>query len=273
MKKQRFPLLPALLAVLALTLAACQSAVPPAEPTATQAPAVEETSAPAPSVTAADQAVTDGMVTIDEAVSNGAGWVVIHAQADGKPGPILGYAPLADGVNRNVTVEIDAAGATETLYAMLHTDTGEAGVFEFPNGADAPVQADGKVAVAPFAVSVMSAGAQVEAAQDAALGTFLTDAEGMTLYVFLNDAPGQSNCYDTCAQNWPPLLTDGAPTAGEGVDAALLGTAERSDGAMQVTYNGWPLYYFAADAAPGDVKGQGVKDVWYVIAPDGGIIR
>jgi predicted lipoprotein with Yx(FWY)xxD motif len=57
------------------------------------------------------------------------------------------------------------------------------------------------------------------------------------------------------------------------LNASLLGTSPRTDGAEQVTYNGWPLYYFANDAAPGDTNGQGVNDVWYVIAPSGEVIR
>ena len=59
----------------------------------------------------------------------------------------------------------------------------------------------------------------------------------------------------------------------DGVDEALLGTASRTDGSSQVTYNGWPLYYFAADSAPGDINGQGVNDVWWVVDPSGDAIR
>ncbi|RME88605.1 MAG: hypothetical protein D6770_06610, partial [Anaerolineae bacterium] len=105
-----------------------------------------------PSVTVMDQDIVNGTVTVAEVVSNGPGWIVIHAQADGKPGPILGYAPVADGVNKNVVVEIDAANATETLYAMLHTDAGEAGKFEFPDGPDVPVKVDDKIVTPPFKV-------------------------------------------------------------------------------------------------------------------------
>jgi predicted lipoprotein with Yx(FWY)xxD motif/plastocyanin len=98
---------------------------------------------------------------------------------------------------------------------------------------------------------------------------FLVDAKGMTLYLFLNDTPNTSNCYDACAQNWPPLLVTGSPVAGDGLDGAKLGTTARTDGTTQVTYNGWPLYYFAADKLAGDTNGQDVKQVWYVISPAG----
>lgn len=98
-------------------------------------------------------------------------------------------------------------------------------------------------------------------------GEILVGPDGLTLYVFDNDMEGESTCYDDCAENWPPLTGD--VSAGEGVDAALLGTTERDDGSVQVTYAGNPLYYFAADSAPGDVEGQGVGDIWWVVAPDG----
>ena len=284
MFKSRYPLYFAFLAIFTLALAACQSAAPVSE--STEAEAVEEApaeepkedasaEAPAvtPSVSVMDQEVADGTLTIAEVVSDGAGWIVIHAQADGKPGPILGFAPVAAGANSDVVVEVDAMGVTETVYAMLHTDAGEMGKFEFPGGPDAPVMVDDKVVLAPFAVassSMASAeGALVKVAENMKFGAFLVDADGMTLYIFLNDEPDKSNCYDACAQNWPPLLSDGAPVAGEGVDGALLGTTERSDGGVQVTYKGWPLYYFAADAVAGDTNGQGIKDAWYVVGPDG----
>ena len=96
------------------------------------------------------------------------------------------------------------------------------------------------------------------------LGSILVDAEGMTLYLFESDTDGSSTCYDDCAASWPALVGD-APTGGEGIDASLLGTTERDDGDVQVTYAGQPLYTFASDQAPGDVEGQGVGDVWFVV--------
>jgi predicted lipoprotein with Yx(FWY)xxD motif len=99
------------------------------------------------------------------------------------------------------------------------------------------------------------------------LGEIITDPEGATLYIFTPDEQGDPTCFDDCAANWPPLTTELA--AGEGLDTSLLALADRGDGTMQVTYNGWPLYYFAADAAPGDINGQGIGDIWWVIGPDG----
>lgn len=105
------------------------------------------------------------------------------------------------------------------------------------------------------------------------VGDILVDADGKTLYLFLNDTDEESTCYDDCEANWPPLVADGDPVAGDGVDASKLGTTERTDGTMQVTYDGMPLYHFAADEAAGDLNGQGVGEVWYVVAPDGSAIE
>jgi predicted lipoprotein with Yx(FWY)xxD motif len=107
---------------------------------------------------------------------------------------------------------------------------------------------------------------------DGDLGTFLVDGDGRTLYLFTVDGPGVSNCDEACLQAWPPLLTAGDPAVAGSADATLLGTLTRADGTLQVTYAGWPLYLFAADATPGDVNGQGVNDVWFVVAPDGMMI-
>jgi plastocyanin len=173
---RRLGMFAALLTVIALLVAACGPAPEPAalptsevaalptdEPTA--APAAEPTPQPAPteapaaesmitpSVTVADQEIVDGQVTIAEVVSDGPGWLAIHAQADGKPGPILGYSAVTSGANAAVMVAVDASSATETLYAMLHTDAGEIGTWEFPNGPDAPVMVGEQVVTPAFAIT------------------------------------------------------------------------------------------------------------------------
>lgn len=115
--------------------------------------------------------------------------------------------------------------------------------------------------------------AAVVAVTSTDLGDVLVDGDGMTLYLFDPDEQGPSTCDDDCAASWPPLVSDGEPVAGEGVDPALLGTAERDDGTVQVTYDGWPLYRWAADEAPGDTTGQGVGDVWWVLDAGGRRLR
>jgi predicted lipoprotein with Yx(FWY)xxD motif len=111
------------------------------------------------------------------------------------------------------------------------------------------------------------------AVEDSDLGQITVDAEGRTLYVFLADEGSESTCYDDCEASWPPLTVEGDPVAGEGVDGSLLGTTERTDGSTQVTLDGHPLYYFAADETPDDMNGQGVGDVWYVVSPEGQAIK
>jgi predicted lipoprotein with Yx(FWY)xxD motif len=119
------------------------------------------------------------------------------------------------------------------------------------------------------AVIPVTGGTMVNLGKNDKLGSFLVDDKGMTLYLFTKDTPNTTTCYDKCATAWPPLLTTGAPAAGAGVDASKFGTTKRTDGTSQVTYNGWPLYYYAKDKAPGDVVGQDVGNVWFVISPAG----
>ena len=104
---------------------------------------------------------------------------------------------------------------------------------------------------------------------DSDRGPVIVDAEGKTLYMFKPDSIATSACTDACAQAWPPLTVEGNPTGGEGVDAALLGTAPRPDGTAQVTYNGHRLYRYSGDAAPGDTTGHGVGDVWHALTAEG----
>jgi predicted lipoprotein with Yx(FWY)xxD motif len=111
--------------------------------------------------------------------------------------------------------------------------------------------------------------AVLQVATDPTLGKILVDGKGMTLYMFTMDEPNKSNCAGDCLVKWPPLLTQGSPKLGEGVDDSLVGTAELADGSLIVTYNKMPLYYWINDVKPGDTKGQGVGSVWYVISPEG----
>ncbi len=105
---------------------------------------------------------------------------------------------------------------------------------------------------------------------DSDLGQILTDADGMTVYLFTPDAQGAPTCVDSCVEQWPPVIVDDASevVGGDGVDASLLGTVEHPDG-LQVTYNGWPLYLFFGDSEPGDTSGQGQGGAWYVLDPTG----
>ena len=112
----------------------------------------------------------------------------------------------------------------------------------------------------------------INVADDPKLGKILVDGKGMTLYMYTVDAPNQSNCTGKCLQAWPPLLTQGSPTLGAGVDASLVGTATLADGTKIFTYNKMPLYYWVKDLKAGDTTGQGVGSVWYVVSTDGKVV-
>jgi predicted lipoprotein with Yx(FWY)xxD motif len=105
----------------------------------------------------------------------------------------------------------------------------------------------------------------VQVRYDAQLGHLLTDAAGMTLYVYSRDEPGVSNCVDGCATNWPPVIVaeERILTAPLAIPGAF-GTTARADGALQLTYGGWPLYRWVRDAAPAETTGQAVGGVWWV---------
>ncbi len=103
-------------------------------------------------------------------------------------------------------------------------------------------------------------------------GKFLADGQGRALYLFEADKSSTSTCTGACAAAWPPVTASVMPMAGGGVSQSLLGTTKRADGTEQVTYNGHPLYYFAADTGAGMVKGQGSKEFgagWYVLNAKG----
>ena len=138
------------------------------------------------------------------------------------------------------------------------------------------------MASSPIVVgSVASAGdtptkkaAYTLAVKESKLGPILTDGAGMSLYVFTPDRRNVSNCEGGCLAAWPPIMLK----AGEGLDdvavegnlrRSLLGVAMRFDGSRQVTYNGFPLYYWARDRVAGDVTGQWVGGIWFLLNADG----
>lgn len=116
-------------------------------------------------------------------------------------------------------------------------------------------------------------GAEVAVAQNDSLGAYLVDESGVSLYLFVDEEGNPAPCTsDACLEAWPPFSTEGDPVAGNGTDASLLGTIEGPDGATQVVYNGWPLWYFAGDQGPGDVNGQGIVSfggTWLLVSPSG----
>jgi predicted lipoprotein with Yx(FWY)xxD motif len=142
----------------------------------------------------------------------------------------------------------------------------------------------GTAVTAPFSTSPPTLGHkpvyEIGAASVSGLGPLLVDGQGLTLYMFTTDQRGSpSRCYDICAVQWPPLtLPQGSvsPIAGPGIEARLLGTAPRSDGSTQITYNGWPLYLWPPDRSPGKATGQALTNAggrWYVVDPAGNPVQ
>lgn len=123
---------------------------------------------------------------------------------------------------------------------------------------------------APGLAAAQDGELHVETAADD-LGTYLVDADGMTLYYFTRDVtPGQSVCFGGCLEAWPPLLLEEGDefAPGDGVSGTLA-AVPRDDGSMHVTYRGRPLYYWQGDTAPGETNGEGVGEVWFVAQVDG----
>jgi predicted lipoprotein with Yx(FWY)xxD motif len=104
------------------------------------------------------------------------------------------------------------------------------------------------------------------------LGQVIVNSKGMTLYDFHKDKGTKSSCYGACEGFWPPLTTSGEAMAKGGAQASMLGTTERKDGTMQVTYAGHPLYTFVKDEKPGEANGNDYKAFgaqWYALMPNG----
>ena len=119
------------------------------------------------------------------------------------------------------------------------------------------------------------AGDAVVAIASTDLGDVVVDAEGMTLYMFDNDTQSgdTSSCTGQCLEQWPPLFTESDAPTGSADITGELGTIESPDGKLQVTLNGWPLYYWVNDKAAGETTGQAVGGVWWVLDPAGEPIR
>lgn len=98
--------------------------------------------------------------------------------------------------------------------------------------------------------------ASLKVADTEMFGPILTDKDGMTLYTWVKDEPGVTNCYDACATSWPPATVEGEVMTPPDLPG-MVGTTIRNDGAMQLTYNDWPLYRWQRDTAPGQITGDG----------------
>lgn len=158
-----------------------------------------------------------------------------------------------------------------TLTACAETPAPRAAENSTPISSPTPTKTD-RPAAEPSAPADQPTGqGQKVIAAPSDFGTILFDDTGQAIYLFDVETTSEPRCYGSCADAWPPVLTDGPALAGEGVVGSLLGTTSRTDGTTQVTYDGQPLYFYANEGKY-EVKCHDVflnGGNWYAVQPDG----
>lgn len=165
----------------------------------------------------------------------------------GEPGPGADAPPSASGATPDSDAWADESGSADDPP---------------PTTADDPTPSRTRKPTRP-GTRVVASGSE--------FGRVLFGSTGQAIYLVDAEPTSKPRCYDSCAESWPPVLTTGDPVAGRGVDGSLLGTTERTDGTVQVTYNDHPLYFYAHEGT-GEVKCHDVfldGGNWYVVRPDG----
>ena len=146
-------------------------------------------------------------------------------------------------------------------------EPGTAAATETPTSSASPTTSEPAPSSTPPAATDM-----VVTTGDSEFGVMLFDDRGQAIYLFDRESTSTPDCYDQCAAAWPPVVTDGSPQAGGAADPALLGTTQRTDGSVQVTHAGHPLYFYANEG-PGEVLCHNVflhGGLWFVVTPEGG---
>jgi predicted lipoprotein with Yx(FWY)xxD motif len=141
------------------------------------------------------------------------------------------------------------------------------------SGSSSTPEASGGESASATTSSEGGGSSTIAGAEVGGLGEVLANSEGMTVYLYTPDTGTTSTCYGGCETEWPPVVAEGKPSAGEGAMSTALGTTKRKDGTMQVTYEGHPVYLFAGDKAPGEANGQGDDGVWWVMNEAGEAIE
>jgi len=168
-----------------------------------------------------------------------------------------------------------AVGAIAAI-ALAAAGCGSSSGGQQASGYGAPTPTTASSAPGSGATARANSGAAAVRLATSKLGKILVDSKGDTLYLFQADTGTTSTCNGACASAWPPLTTTGNPAAGPGVSAAKLGTTKRTDGTVEVTYNGHPLYTFAGDSTPGLTTGEGNQGFgaeWDVLSAAGNKIE
>jgi predicted lipoprotein with Yx(FWY)xxD motif len=170
---------------------------------------------------------------------------------------------------------VDRVGAVVAGAAMVAITVAACSGGSSSNGASATgaPTTGAPAASSPAAASTGSSGGTEITTATASGMTFLTDASGRAVYLWVKDTGDASQCSGACAGAWPPVTATGSVTAGGSAVASDLGTITRSDGTKQVTYDGHPLYYFSGDSGAGQATGQGSDSFgakWWLVSPAGG---
>jgi predicted lipoprotein with Yx(FWY)xxD motif len=128
-------------------------------------------------------------------------------------------------------------------------------------------------APAPGVSTTAAAGVELKTATSAA-GPIVVDKDGKSVYFFTKDVKDSptSACKDACAAAWPAVTTSSDVPAVEGI-AGTVGTITTAGGTKQITINGMPVYYYAKDAKAGDILGEGINNVWYLVSPSGQMLK
>ncbi len=170
------------------------------------------------------------------------------------------------------TESVPVTGNTETAVAPATSAPGEISGTSTVEAGVATSTPEATSGTGPAADTSVRIGTSTSTS---ASEPFLVDQLGRALYLYTSDTQnsGTSTCTADCLTQWQPVVVTGTPQVGNGVNAGLLGTITRDDGTLQATYNGWPLYTYAGDTAPGTTSGQGMGGAWFLVSGDGNSIQ
>lgn len=189
-------------------------------------------------------------------------------------GDNVNYVKLKSSATLAAAAAALVAGAGTAIASAPPSDGAGAGPSDcpvIPVGGVPMTTAAPDTSVAPMGSEAMADGPYVQIAVSEEFGEILVDGACRTLYMFDNDVDGEPTCVDQCLANWPILpAVDGAvPPLADELDASLFSVVEHPTAGPMLKVGDFPLYYYIADAGPGDIQGQAVGDVWWVVAPDG----
>ena len=252
-------------AVIPLLFGACTAAVP----------GVPATNAPLALATPAKSAVTKPPATKGVTTKGGAAAGAVGAKTGTSTSANTGVNTSKTGTSTSSSsagTNTSKTGTSTSANAGANTSkTGTNSSATTGTGTSSTAAGSSKSSTSAAPAASAAAGDLVLLRANGAHGGVLTDAKGMTLYVFDKDSKDMSTCTGDCLTKWPAFTAANATAAMKSAAGVTgkLGTIKRADGKFQVTVNGMPLYYYYQDKQPGDAKGQGVGNVWWEVGANG----